>query len=79
MSKSTIADIIDHHESELLNDWIKRQTESLASRRDLVSDAELRTDSRNLLSAMREAIATGRDCRTLSRKNLSAIQAPARS
>jgi rsbT co-antagonist protein RsbR len=61
VSKSTIADIIDHHESELLNDWIKRQTESLTTRRDLVSDAELRTDSRNLLSAMREAIAAGTD------------------
>jgi rsbT co-antagonist protein RsbR len=37
--------------------WIRRQTESMASRRDLVSDAELRTDFRNLLSALRHVAA----------------------
>ena len=59
MSQVRLADIIDRHESELLKDWMQRQQESLASRRDLVSDAEIRTDSRNLLAALREAVASG--------------------
>ena len=59
MPQTTLAEIINRHESELLNDWIRRQQESLESRRDLVSDAELRTDSRNLLSVLRETVAAG--------------------
>jgi rsbT co-antagonist protein RsbR len=54
MPQHTLAGIIERHESELLNEWIQRQQESLSSRRDLLSEAELRTDSRNLLSALRE-------------------------
>ncbi len=57
MPNSTLAEIINRHEADLLNDWIRRQTESMATRRDLVSDAELRTDSRNLLSALRHVAA----------------------
>jgi len=56
MAQSTIASIIDHHESALLSEWTRRQMESLHTRRDLISDAELRDDSRNLLSALREGL-----------------------
>ncbi len=61
MSDNTIATIIEHHESELLNEWMRLQKESLQSRRDLIPDAELRNDSRNLLSLLREAAASGAD------------------
>jgi len=57
VARLTLAEIIDRHESELLDEWLRRQKESLTSRRDLVSDEELRTDSRNLLSVLREAAA----------------------
>ena len=59
MPQTTIADIIDRHESDLIDDWIRRQQESLDNRRELISESELRTDSRNLLSALRGALANG--------------------
>ncbi len=67
LAEATLAEIIDRHETDLLNDWVRRQTESLASRRDLISDSEIRIDSRNLLSALRKAIAGGggRDITTI--------------
>lgn len=59
MAQHSLAQVIDHNESILLDSWLKRQKEKLASRRDSLSDAEIQTDSRNLLSAMRETLATG--------------------
>ncbi len=61
MANCTIADIIEQYEGDLLSDWIRRQQESLAARRDLISEAELRTDSRNLLSVLRETVSRGGD------------------
>ena len=61
MPHKTIADLIDRHESELLNDWIRRQKENLESRRGLVSEVELERDSRKLLSALREGVAAESD------------------
>ncbi len=55
----TIAELLDKNENDILTEWLARQKESLSTRRDLVSDAELRADSRNLLSAMRDALALG--------------------
>ena len=59
MSANTLTELIDHHENEILNEWVRKQLESLISRRDLISDAELRADSRNMLSALRDALAAG--------------------
>lgn len=61
MANCTIADVIEQYEGDLLSDWIRRQQESLAARRDLISEAELRTDSRNLLSVLRETVSRGGD------------------
>ena len=58
MARITLAEIADRHESELLEEWLRLQKESLTSRRDLVSEEELRTDSRRLLSVLREAAGT---------------------
>jgi rsbT co-antagonist protein RsbR len=59
VSANTLTELIDHHENEILNEWVRKQLESLISRRDLISDAELRADSRNMLSALRDALAAG--------------------
>jgi rsbT co-antagonist protein RsbR len=61
VANCTIADVIEQYEGDLLSDWIRRQQESLAARRDLISEAELRTDSRNLLSVLRETVSRGGD------------------
>jgi len=58
VARITLAEIADRHESELLEEWLRLQKESLTSRRDLVSEEELRTDSRRLLSVLREAAGT---------------------
>jgi len=59
VSNSTVAKIIDQYESEILKEWTRSQQESLAGRRDLVSDTELANDSRNLLSGLRDALGSG--------------------
>jgi rsbT co-antagonist protein RsbR len=59
MASLTLTEILDRHESEILEAWLRCQKEKLETRRDLVSDAELRTDSRNLLSALRETFTMG--------------------
>ena len=58
MAEANLAGIIEHHENDLLNEWIERQMVSLQRLRELISEAELRTDSRNLLSVLREALAS---------------------
>jgi rsbT co-antagonist protein RsbR len=59
--KSRIAEFIDHHEKDLLATWIDRQVQSVASRRDLMNEAELREQSRAFLRALRDAMASGSD------------------
>ncbi|MGO4883699.1 MAG: RsbRD N-terminal domain-containing protein [Bryobacteraceae bacterium] len=57
MSNHTIAAIVEQHEADLLSEWLQRQQESLAGRRDLISEPELRADSQNLLSVLRDTLA----------------------
>ncbi|HLY17497.1 MAG TPA: STAS domain-containing protein [Bryobacteraceae bacterium] len=57
MAETTLGAIIDSHENDLLNEWMRQQVESLERRRDLISEAELRTDSRSLLTVLKEALA----------------------
>ena len=56
-----IAAIIDRHENEILNEWVQRQMETLSTRRDLLSDGEIRNDSHNLLSVLRQSLLAGSD------------------
>ncbi len=44
------------HQSDVLADWISRQTASLSSRRDLISESDLRRESEEFLSAFITAI-----------------------
>jgi len=57
VAETTLGAIIDSHENDLLNEWMRQQVESLERRRDLISEAELRTDSRSLLTVLKEALA----------------------
>lgn len=50
-STSRIAELVREHEQEILSDWIARQKESIASRRDLMNDSELLRQSRDFLNA----------------------------
>jgi rsbT co-antagonist protein RsbR len=55
-----LLDIIDKHENEILVDWLRLQNESLSRRRDALSDVQLKSDSHALLTAIREALLSGR-------------------
>lgn len=55
---SKIADVLQKNESELLADWIKDQLAAVR-RRDLMNDAELRTQSGELLRSIAQAARNG--------------------
>jgi len=56
---STLPRLLREHQGEVLNDWISRQAQSLATRRDLISDAELSRDSSQFLDAFTQALESG--------------------
>jgi rsbT co-antagonist protein RsbR len=47
-----IPEILRTHEQAILAEWMKAQAESVATRRDLMSDAELQRQSREFLTAL---------------------------
>ena len=47
-----VPEILRTHEQAILAEWIKAQAESVATRRDLMSDAELQRQSREFLTAL---------------------------
>jgi rsbT co-antagonist protein RsbR len=57
--KSRIPEIIRKHESDLLADWIKQQIAARSLRTDLMSEADLRAQSRQFLSLLRAAAESG--------------------
>jgi rsbT co-antagonist protein RsbR len=59
MTKTHLAEIIESHEGDLLEDWLRRQRESLGAQRDRISESQLRSNSHDMLIAMREAISHG--------------------
>ena len=54
-----LPEILRAHENEVLSDWIGRQLESIASRRDLISESDLRRESREFLGAFVAAATKG--------------------
>ena len=54
-----IPEIVRKHEAEILSDWMRQQQDSIARRRDLISDQELQAQSREFLSLLQTAIQTG--------------------
>jgi rsbT co-antagonist protein RsbR len=59
--KSRIAEVLAHHEKDLLASWIDLQLQSVMTRRDLINETELREQSRQVLRLLREAVASGTD------------------
>jgi rsbT co-antagonist protein RsbR len=57
--QSRVPEILRKHEPELLAEWMRQQQESLARRRDLISDRELEAQSREFLGLFRAAAQAG--------------------
>ena len=57
--KTRLPEIMKAHESEVLADWMRRQLESVATRRDLISEDDLRRQSREFLGAFVDAATKG--------------------
>ena len=55
-----LPEILKTHEQSILNEWMQLQVESTATRRDLMSEAELQRQSRDFLNAFVRAAETGR-------------------
>ena len=54
-----IPEILRKHDSEILRDWLRLQQESVARRRDLISDQELQAQSQEFLGLLQTAVQTG--------------------
>lgn len=54
-----LAKLLDRHEKDLLAAWIDSQLRAVTGRRDLISEAELREQSRQLLRLVRDAAVLG--------------------
>ena len=56
---SPLSRLLREHQAQVLNDWTSRQAQSMATRRDLISDAELSRDSSQFLEGFTEALESG--------------------
>ena len=56
---SRVAQFLEQHDKELLLAWVEHQRQSVASRRDLIDEGELREQSQQFLRLLREAAALG--------------------
>jgi rsbT co-antagonist protein RsbR len=56
---SRLSELLRSRESEILSAWLGRQAQSLAGRPDLISESELRVDSREFLGLFARAVETG--------------------
>jgi rsbT co-antagonist protein RsbR len=57
--RTKVADLIEQHEADLLAAWIAQLQTSMASRPDLLTEGELREQTRRFLAALRQAIQAG--------------------
>jgi rsbT co-antagonist protein RsbR len=55
-SQGKLADILRKHEDGILTDWVKEQLSAISRRQDLISETDLREQSRMLLGAFRDAV-----------------------
>ncbi|MGC2659670.1 MAG: STAS domain-containing protein [Bryobacteraceae bacterium] len=56
MAKTRLSEIIALNQSELLNEWMQLQAESLSARRDRLSETQLRALSQDFLRTLTEAL-----------------------
>ena len=57
--KSRLAEIVGKHQTELLNEWLQKQSASLNRRMDVLSDAELRKQSSEFLDLLQAGLKAG--------------------
>ena len=60
LSGTRLPEIVRTHEQAILHEWMQRQLDSIATRRDLMSEADLQRQSREFLTAFVRASETGR-------------------
>jgi rsbT co-antagonist protein RsbR len=58
---TSLTDLLARHEQAVLDDWVRLQLSSTTRRSDLVSERDLREQSRRFLSAVLKALAAGAD------------------
>jgi rsbT co-antagonist protein RsbR len=59
VSTKPLFEIIQRNEGELLADWMRLQNETLAARRDRISESQLRANSQDFIVAFRDALSAG--------------------
>lgn len=59
IDKTPFSQVIAQHERELLDTWLQQQQGAITRRRDLIKDAELTEQSRQLLQELRKALTSG--------------------
>jgi rsbT co-antagonist protein RsbR len=59
MSKTSIPDVLERHESALLTDWVAAQKAAPTARPDLLKEGELRDNSRDFLRLLTQAARKG--------------------
>jgi rsbT co-antagonist protein RsbR len=57
---TSLADILNTHEPEILNDWLSLQRSAITRRADLIGDADLHRQAKDFLGAFRQGISSGK-------------------
>jgi rsbT co-antagonist protein RsbR len=65
-TRTRLSDLLAKHEAAVLADWIARQRASLTLRSDLMSEIDLREESRRFLDLVRRAAAAGTNADALA-------------
>jgi rsbT co-antagonist protein RsbR len=55
-TRSRLSDIISQHESDILSEWMRLQLSAISARPDLISESDLREQSRRFLELLRMAL-----------------------
>jgi rsbT co-antagonist protein RsbR len=58
-ARSRLSDILARHEKAILEDWLRRQSDALGRRRDLLSDQDLQRQASTFLNGVRGALSSG--------------------
>ena len=58
-TRSRIPELLQKHETDLLKDWVQRQLADGGGRRELMTETELREQSRRFLEGLADALRTG--------------------
>src|SRR5262245_7789872 len=59
MAHARLAEVVRSNEQTILSEWMTLQLKSIASRRDLISEAELQRQSKEFLAAFARALEQG--------------------